>query len=143
MSNERVIMNSSTNKILCWVNAKTIYEVLGLPEIFPKNTESFIEEVLVKLYGEYKSQDRPNFLSQILKDGQTHESLTFPLNVNIFQKDVQLVLCLLTQFLGHGDDKSISEVMLGFILKINLPNSESSQPCFFNFDELPDGVIHA
>ena len=48
---------------------KTIREVLSLPEIFPKNTEYFNEEVLVRWYRKCKPEDKYSLLSRILKIG--------------------------------------------------------------------------
>ena len=62
------------------------------------------------------------FLSNILKTGNLVENTVLPFNVSIFREDVQSVLSMLSQILGYDDDKSVTEVMLGFLLRTNLPN---------------------
>ena len=68
---ERVVMNHTTSKILCKVDAKTIHEILNLLDSFPDNCESLNEPVLVEMYKNCKTKVRCQFLSSILKDGQS------------------------------------------------------------------------
>ena len=77
-------MNNATTKILYQVNLKTVHKILSLLENFPRNLESFSEEVLVKLYKYCKHEDKNTFLSRFLKNGQSLENLSLPLDVDIF-----------------------------------------------------------
>ena len=70
------------------------------------------------------------------------ESISFPMDVCLFQEEVQLVLSILNQILGYDDEKSVSEVMIGFLLKSNLLEPETSQVYCFGFDEFLDTAIH-
>ena len=77
-------MSHTTSKILCKVDAKTVHRILNLPD----NCESLNESVLVEMYKSSKNEVRCQFLSSILKDGQSLEGLFLPYNVNIFKKEV-------------------------------------------------------
>ena len=83
---ERVIMSHTTSKILCKVDTKSIHGILNLLDNFPDNCESLNESVLVEMYKSCKTEVRCQFLSSILKDGQSLEGLFLPYNVNIFKK---------------------------------------------------------
>ena len=66
-----------------------------------------------------------------------------PYNVNIFKKEVQMVMSLVNQILGLDDDIHISEVILGFLLSIGSIDPESHLIRCFNLDEYLAEVIHA
>ena len=82
------------------------------------------------------------FLSSILKDGQSLEGLFLPYNVNIFKEEVQLVMSLVSQILGLDDDTHINEVILGFLLSIGSIDPKSHSTRCFNLDEYLAEVIH-
>ena len=95
-SSERVIMSHTTSKILCRVDMKSVRRMLSLPDIFPLNHEFFNEQVLIELYKNCKTEVRCQFLSSILKVGQSLEGLFLPYNVNIFKDEVQLVMSIVS-----------------------------------------------
>ena len=70
-SSERVIMSRTSSKILCRINAKSVREMLSLPDNFPINPEFFNEQVLIELYKNYETEIRCQFFSSILKVGQS------------------------------------------------------------------------
>ena len=69
------------------------------------------------MYKNCRTEVRCQFLSNILKDGQSLEGLFLPYNVNIFKEEVQLVMSLVSQILGLDDNMHINEVILGFFSK--------------------------
>ena len=81
-------MSHTTLKILCKVDAKSIHGIINLPDNFPDNCESLNEPVLVKMYKSCKTEVRCQFISSILKDGESLEGIFLSYNVNIFNKDV-------------------------------------------------------
>ena len=50
---------------------------------------------------------------------------------------------MLSEILGDDDDKSITEVMLVFLLRISFHEPESNQICCLGLDELLASVIHS
>ena len=94
------------------------------------------------MYKNCKTKVRCQFLSSILKRGQSLEGLFQPYNVNIFKKEVHLVMSLVSQILGLDDDIHISEVVLGFLLRISSIEPESHLIYCFNMDEYLDEFIH-
>ena len=72
---ERVIMSHTTSKILCKVDAKTVREILSLPDNFLDRCECLNEQVLIEMYKNCRTEVRCQFLSSILKDGQSLEGL--------------------------------------------------------------------
>ena len=52
------------------------------------------------------------------------------------------MLSILSQLLGYDDDKSLTEVMIGFLLKTNLLEPETNQVCCFGFDEFLATAVH-
>ena len=109
-----------------------------VPNIVPVNTEALSEETLVQVYRECKSKIKTAFLTEIIKVGHVVERLAFPMDARLFQEEVQLVFSIL----GYDDDKLVTEVMIGFLLKTNLPEPETNQVCFFGFDEFLATAIH-
>ena len=85
---KRVVMSHTTSKILCRVDAKTIHGILNLPNSFPDNCESLNEQFLVEIYKNCETKVRFQFLSSILKEGQSLEGLFLHYNVDIFKKYV-------------------------------------------------------
>ena len=63
-----------------------------MPDNFPDSCESLNEQVLIEMYKNCRTEVRCQFLSSILKDGQSLEGLFLPYNVNIFKKEAQLVM---------------------------------------------------
>ena len=94
------------------------------------------------MYKNCRTEVRFQFLSSILKDGQSLEGLFLPYNVNIFKEEVQLVMSLVSQILGLDDDTHINEVILGFFLSIGSIDPESHSTRCFNLDEYLAEVIH-
>ena len=94
------------------------------------------------MYKNCRTEVRCQFLSSILKDGQSLEGLFLPYNVNIFKKEVQLVMSLVSQILGLDDDTHINEIILDFLLSIGSINPESHSTNFFNLNEYLAEVSH-
>ena len=67
---------------------------------------------------------------------------SYPDPVHIFKNEVQLVVSLVCQILGLDDDCRVSEVILGFLLKISSLGSESQLVPVFNLDEYLAEAIH-
>ena len=135
-------MSHTTSKILHRLDMKSVCEVLSLLDIFPIHPKSFNEQILIELYKNWETEIRCQFLSSILKVGQSLEGLFFPYNVSIFKDEVQLVMSMISQVLGLDNDKHVSEVILGFLLSIGWTDQESNlDPCF-NHDEFLAEVIH-
>jgi hypothetical protein len=97
---KRVIVAFDGSKILCRVNSQVIRDSLGLFHPFPQNFVSFDEVELTRVYKECSLETKNEFLSKILKPGQSIEGLSLPCDVNIFQESVQLVFSLLSQAFG-------------------------------------------
>ena len=51
-----------------------------------------------------KLKTRCQFLSNVLKDGQSLDGFFLPYSVHIFKSEVQLVISLVCQILGLNDD---------------------------------------
>ena len=94
------------------------------------------------MYKSCKTEVRCQFLSNILKEGQSLEGIFLPYNVNIFKKEVQMVMSLVSQILGLDDDIHISKVILGFLLRIISIEPESHLIHCFNLDEYLAEFIH-
>ena len=135
-------MSQSTSQILCKVNAIVIRENLNLPENYPDNRESLNELVLAEFYKKCETETRCQFLSNILNEGQYLEGLFLPYPVHIFKSEVQLVISLVCQILGMDDDCHVSEVILGFLLRISSLSSESQSIPVFSLDEYLAEAIH-
>ena len=62
-------------------------------------------------------EKKTEFLSRDLKIDQSIAGIVLPYNIDIFNEFVQPLFSLLSQVLGLDDDRLISEVMLGFLVK--------------------------
>ena len=114
---QRIIVSRSTSRILCKFNATVIRENLNLPENYPDNRESVNELVLAEFYKKCETEIHCQFLSSILKEGQSLDGLSLPYPVHIFKNEVQLVVSLVCQILGLDDDCRVGEVILGFFIE--------------------------
>ena len=131
-------MSRSASKILCKIDASVVRENLSLPENYPVNRESVNEFVLAEFFKNCESESRCQFLSSILKEGQSLEGLFLPYPLHIFRTEVQLVMSLVCQVLGLDDDCHIGDVILGFLLRINsLSLSPNQSPCLIWMSTLP------
>ena len=130
------------SKIPCRIDAKSVRSILSLPDSFPVNSESFNEQVPIELYKNCKTKVKCQFLSNILKFGQSLEGLFLPYNVNIFKDEVQFVMSIAGQVLVLDDDTHVNEVILGFLLSIGSTDHESNSVHCFNLDEYLAEVIH-
>ena len=77
------------------------------------------ELILAELFKSCETEVCCQFLSNILKEGQSLDGLFLPYPVHIFKNEVQLVVSLVSQLLGLDDYCRVSEVILGFLLKIS------------------------
>ena len=112
-------MSRSTSRILCRIDAKSIHGFLNLPNNYPYSGESVNESVLAEVYKNCKNEFRCKFLSRILNEGQSLEGLFLLYCIHIFKEEVQLVVSLVCQVLGLDNDCHVSEVILGFLLKMS------------------------
>ena len=138
----RIIVSHSTSRILCKISATVIRENLNLPENYPDNRESVNESVLPEFYKKCVTKIRCQFLSSILKEVQSLDSLFLPYPVHIFKNEVQLVVSLVCQILGLDDDCCVGEVVLGFLLRISSLGFESQSILVFSLDEYLAESIH-
>ena len=118
-------MSQSTSRILCKVNATVIGENLNLPENYPDYRESVNESILAEFYKKCETETRCQFLSSVLREGQSLDGFFLPYPVHIFKNEVQLIVSLVCQILGLDDDCRVGEVVLGFLLRISSLGSES------------------
>ena len=88
-------------------------------------------------YKNCKTEVRCKFLSSILNEGQSLEGLFLSYRIHIFKEEVQLVVSLVCQVLGLDDDCHVSEVVLGFLLKMSSISlgSEYQPVHVFSLDE--------
>ena len=133
-------MNANGTKFLCQVNSQEIQDSLGLLYSISKNVESFDEMEITRVFRESNVEVKSHFLSKILKLGQYVTILSLPYEIYIFQENVQLVFVLLIQILGLDNDKNVTKLMLGCLLKVF--QSELVPVCL-KFDEFLVKAIHA
>ena len=75
------------------------------------------ESILAELFKSCETEVRCQFLSNILKEGQSLDGIFLPYPVHIFKNEFQLVISLVCQILGLDDDCRMSEVILGFFIE--------------------------
>lgn len=68
-------------------------------------------------FKELSPEQKVEFLSKFLKVDQTIEGIFLPYSINIFNDSFQPLFSLMSQILGLDDDRQVSEVMLGFLVK--------------------------
>ena len=93
-------------------------------------------------YRECMFEIKNAFLKKILKFDHVVDSISFPVDVHFFQEEVQLVFSILSQILGYDDDKSMTKVIIGFMLRKHLPEPEINQVCVFGVDKFLNTTIH-
>ena len=113
-----------------------------MPNSYPENREPVNESILTELYKSCDKEVCCNFLSSVLKKGQSLDGLFLPYPVHIIKDEVQLVVSLVCQILGLDDDCRVNEVILGFLLKISSLGSESQSVPMFSLDEYLAEAIH-
>ena len=63
------------------------------------------EKELIRSFRELSPTQKTKFLSKILKAYKSIEGLVLPYSIDIFNESVQLLFSLLSQILGHDNDK--------------------------------------
>ena len=102
---------------------------------FPLN-----EENLMSTYCQLSLELRVDFLSKFIKPSQyfSYESLSFP--TSIFNCEVQFVVTILSQILGLENDRSINEIIIGFL--VTMCSIEENQAPQLQVVEFLDEAIH-
>jgi len=90
---------------------------------FIENAKSYDEVETLNKFKNYNREVKSQFLSQILKVGQTIEGLNPPFKVQMFLDLVQSLFSLLSQILGLDYDALVIEVMLGIFFFFFDPES--------------------
>ena len=75
-----------------------------MPDSYPDQREPVNELILAELFKKCETETRCQFLSNILKEGQSLDGFFLPYPVHIFKSEVQLVVSLVCQILGLDDD---------------------------------------
>ena len=128
--NEKVIMNSSHDHILCKSDPTTLRQALNFQEDLVPSLVSFIEANVLQVFEQATSEVKDNLYKHILTTPVSHEVLAIP-----FQSDLCIpIICssgtILSQILGSDDDSQITQVMLGFFIYLSQSGTKA-----INFDE--------
>ena len=124
---------------MCWVNSQTFRDDFLSSESDINDPKQFNEEECFNFYNQVNQDDKFRFLSEFLKPDQTIVETPLPYNVKIFQEPFQSLCSLLGQILGHSDDTTVDEVMLGCLLK----SSKLMSHKYLKFDEFLAEKVHS
>ena len=111
---------------------QSIREALCLSDLTDEESIQFDEKDSIRCFRELSLEQKVEFFSKFLKIDQSIEGLFLPYSIEIFNDYVQPLFSLMRQILGLDDDRLVSEVMLGFLVKFC--QSEEQIKCI-NFDE--------
>ena len=81
---KRIIVRHSTSRILYKINAKVIYKNLNFLDSYPDQHEPVNESILAELFKSCETEVCCQFLSNILKEGQSLDGLFLPYPPHIF-----------------------------------------------------------
>lgn len=93
--------------MLCRIDAQSIRDTFLLSKLDINDPKQLNEEECFSFYNQASQDDKLRFLVEFVRLDQTIVDTLLPYNVKIFQEPVQSLFSLLSQFLGHNDDRMV------------------------------------
>ena len=133
-------MNFDGSKVLYQIHLHSIREALCLSELNDEESVQFDEKESIRSFREMSLHQKTEFLSKHLKYDLNIEGLSLPYSIDLFNDSIQPLFSLMGHILGLDNDRLVSEVMLGFMVKFR---QSEEQIKFINFDEFLVEKIHS
>ena len=112
-------MNRSKSKILCSVQAQVVHKTLQVPDKFVHISQKYREESIVHFFQESSVKNRDAFLKSCSKPNVEVISLSYPIDLNQFNKETQWCVTLASQFLGLDTNGYITESLLSLLFVLS------------------------
>ena len=128
----RQILYADGNRVIATINSESLRKALWLPIPNPnQNSVQFSEEnSLVVIKALYVDQTY-TFISKMFRLDINPSNYTFPYDISLFIKTIQVIFALLSQILGLDSDQLVIEIMVGTVCLI----SQSMKEFSLNFDQ--------
>ena len=148
-SNEGVIMNRSKSKVLFPIQALDIHKSLHVIDEFFHTSQAYEEENIMHFFRESIVESREAFLKYCSKPNAESISLSYPIDLSLFNEESQWCITLASQFLGLDTNGCIMEPLLSLLFVLDTCPTElellgqSFQSCHLKFDEFLAKNIHS
>ena len=103
-SSGRVIMDAAKSNIICHVNALVVQYSLTVTPTFTQNREEFSEEDLIQFFRHATIKQKHPFFLKSYRSDISLDNQPFPLDVNLFNDETQIIVSMMSQFLGLDID---------------------------------------
>ena len=142
-------MDRLNSKVLCLIDAPAIHKALAVPREFVQLSQEYKEEIIIQFFHESAVEIKESFMKSCSKlDGEIL-SLSYPIDLDLFNEEAQSYVTLASQFLGLDTNGYVTETLLSLLFVLStspiepeLPR-QSFQSCCLKFDEYLAENIHS
>ena len=118
-------MDVSNTKIHCPVNTLVVQYSLVVPPSFTLHREEFVEEDLIQQFRHASIEEKQPFFFKWFRTNVSLTNQLFPLDISLFNEESQLVISMLSQFLGLDADRFFLELLMSLLFKMSMSQSDS------------------
>ena len=105
-------MDRIKSKILCPIDAPTIRKSLVVPHEFVQLSQEYKEDIIIQFFHESAVEIKEAFIKSCSKlDGEIL-SLSYPIDLDLFNEEAQSCVTMATQFLGLDTNGYVTEPLL-------------------------------
>ena len=101
-------MDAAKSKIICHVNALVSRDSLTVPPTFTQNHEEFNEEYLIQFFKHAVVEQKQPFFLKCFRSHISLDNQPFPLDVNLFNEEIKIIVSMMSQFLRLDTYRSMS-----------------------------------
>ena len=114
------ILSTDRTIVTATINLESLRKAFCLPIRNPnQNSIQFSEENNPVVIKSLDSDQTYTFMSKMFKPDISPSNYTFPYNISLFIKTIEIVFALLIQILGSNSDKLVTEVMVGTVCLVS------------------------
>ena len=108
-------MNRSKSKVLFPIQSLDIRKALHVPDQFVHMSQAYQEENIVHFFRESIVESREAFPKSCSKPDDELVSLSYPIDLSLFNEETQWCIKLTSQFLGLYNNSDVTESLLNLL----------------------------
>ena len=121
-------MNRSKSKVFCPIEALGIRKSLHVPDKFVHTSQAYEEENIVQFFLESTVESREAFLKSCLKPNAEFITLSYPIDLSLFNEETQWCITLASHFLGLDTNGYVMEPLLSLLFVLDTCPIEPELP---------------
>ena len=112
-------MDRLKSKIMCPIDAPSIRKALAVPHEFVQLSQEYKEEIIIQFFHESAIEIKEAFMKSCSKPDSEILSLSYPIDLDLFNEESQSCVTLACQFLGLDTNGYITEPLLSLLFVIS------------------------